>query len=107
MRSPARSAMKESGKGTMNESTPHPEPMTAGAFEESGAAERLYQLWRQGGRPDVDAFLASAGALPPTEAAAVLRVDQRSAGGWARLYPPRRTCGAITRSRPTPRRRST
>src|SRR6516165_5482208 len=54
----------------MTDSTLHPEPMTA------DAVERLYRLWRQGDRPDVDAFLAAC-AMPPSEAAAVLRVDQR------------------------------
>src|SRR5207302_1829759 len=38
---------------------------------------RLRQLWRQGQRPDVDAFLAQAGPLSPRELAVVLRVDQR------------------------------
>jgi hypothetical protein len=42
----------------------------------SDPAERLSQLWRQGRRPDVAAFLADAGTLGPTQAAAVLRVDQ-------------------------------
>jgi hypothetical protein len=41
------------------------------------AAERLSQRWRQGERPDVDAFLTEAGPLLPAEVAAVLRVDQR------------------------------
>jgi hypothetical protein len=41
------------------------------------AAEQLFQLWRQGQRPDVDAFLAAAGPLPPDRVAEVLRVDQR------------------------------
>jgi WD40 repeat protein len=41
------------------------------------AAERLGQLWRQGRRPDVDAFLAEAGPRPPADLAVVLRVDQR------------------------------
>jgi len=42
-----------------------------------GAVGRLGRLWREGGRPDVDAFLAAAGPLPPAEAAALLRLDQR------------------------------
>src|SRR5579871_3430456 len=37
----------------------------------------LWQLWRQGQRPDVHAFLASAGILSPAQVAAVLAVDQR------------------------------
>jgi hypothetical protein len=40
-------------------------------------AERLGQLWRQGKRPDVGAFVVQAGPLTPTRLAAVLRVDQR------------------------------
>jgi hypothetical protein len=39
--------------------------------------EPLWALWRDGQRPDVDAFLAQAGALAPAQVAAVLRVDQR------------------------------
>jgi hypothetical protein len=41
------------------------------------AAERLWQRWQQGQRPDLDAFLAEAGPLPAAELSAVLRVDQR------------------------------
>src|SRR5262245_59668242 len=41
------------------------------------AASRLWDLWCQGQRPDVDAFLAQAGDLSPDEVAATLRVDQR------------------------------
>src|SRR5262249_19066300 len=40
-------------------------------------ARRLWLRWRQGERPDVWEFLATAGAPTPAEAAAVLRVDQR------------------------------
>jgi serine/threonine-protein kinase len=40
-------------------------------------AEQLRQLWCQGQRPDVEAFLAQAGPLSPDEVATVLRVDQR------------------------------
>jgi serine/threonine protein kinase/WD40 repeat protein len=39
-------------------------------------AGRLWQLWRQGQRPDLRTFLAEAGTLTPSEMAAVLRVDQ-------------------------------
>jgi serine/threonine-protein kinase len=42
-----------------------------------GPVERLLHLWRQGERPDLDAFLAEVGPLPPAELAAVLRADQR------------------------------
>jgi serine/threonine-protein kinase len=41
-------------------------------------AERFGQLWQQGQRPDVDAFLAQAGPLSPDQLAVVLRVDQRA-----------------------------
>jgi hypothetical protein len=41
------------------------------------AAEQLFQMWHSGQRPDVDAFLAAAGPLPPDTVAKVLRVDQR------------------------------
>jgi predicted Ser/Thr protein kinase len=49
---------------------PRPEPA-------ADAAEDLLQRWRRGERPDVDAFLAATGPLPPDQLAAVLRVDQR------------------------------
>ncbi|HVS40167.1 MAG TPA: serine/threonine-protein kinase [Gemmataceae bacterium] len=41
------------------------------------AADQLWRLWREGGRPDLDAFFASAGPLTAAEAAAALRIDQR------------------------------
>src|SRR5439155_17269210 len=40
-------------------------------------AEKLWCLWRQGQRPEVDAFLQGVGALSAPQVAAVLRVDQR------------------------------
>jgi hypothetical protein len=40
-------------------------------------ASQLERLWRQGAQPEVSAFLAQLGPLPPAELAAVLRVDQR------------------------------
>jgi serine/threonine protein kinase len=45
---------------------------------EPTAAAKLWQLWRQGHQPNLDSFLATAGALDPSETAAVLRVDQRA-----------------------------
>jgi serine/threonine protein kinase/tetratricopeptide (TPR) repeat protein len=57
--------MSESTSGGGNEPPP-PTP-----------AQRLWQLWRQGQRPDVLAFLAGAGELTPAERAAALLVDQR------------------------------
>jgi serine/threonine-protein kinase len=50
----------------------HPEAKPA-----ADAADRLWQGWRQGRRPDVDAFLARVGPLAPDQVAAALRVDQR------------------------------
>jgi hypothetical protein len=41
------------------------------------SAQQLWGLWRQGQRPDVDAFVAQAGAILPPQLVAVLRVDQR------------------------------
>ncbi len=54
--------------------SPDPEPTQAAPGH---AAERLWRLWRDGGRSDVDAFLVAAGPLDAAEAAAVLRLDQR------------------------------
>jgi serine/threonine protein kinase len=54
-----------------------PSPARPGPAPAEGAAERLRRRWQQGGRPDLGAFLAEAGPLPPAELAAVLRVDQR------------------------------
>jgi serine/threonine-protein kinase len=44
-------------------------------------AGRLEALWQHGERPDVHELLAGAGAIPPTEAAAALAVDQ-----WQRWH---------------------
>src|SRR5262245_29802618 len=58
-----------------------PDPSHHGAGHRSmpgeHAAARLRQLWVEGRRPDVHAFLAEAGPLAVDELAAVLRVDQR------------------------------
>lgn len=50
----------------------------AAAAQQPDPAERLWQLWQQGERPDLDAFLAWAGELTAEQLAAVLRVDQRA-----------------------------
>ena len=50
---------------------------TAHSAQPPTPAERLWSLWQRGQRPDVDAFLAGSGPLPPAQVAAVLRVDQR------------------------------
>jgi len=42
------------------------------------AARRLSREWQRGQRPDVRAFLAEAGGLPPDQLVAVLLVDQRA-----------------------------
>src|SRR5947209_4098316 len=60
----------------MKDSTPVPTSVAERPGEQPDAAERLRQLWLQGRRPDVGAFLAGFGPLPPAEVAAVLRVDQ-------------------------------
>jgi serine/threonine protein kinase len=49
----------------------------AAGTDGAAPAGRLWQLWRQGQRPDVRRFLAQAGPLGPRQTAAVLRVDQR------------------------------
>jgi tetratricopeptide (TPR) repeat protein/tRNA A-37 threonylcarbamoyl transferase component Bud32 len=53
---------------------PAPGPAPAAAAD---PARRLWQLWREGQRPDAGAFLREAGSLTAAQAAAVLRVDQR------------------------------
>jgi serine/threonine-protein kinase len=55
------------------------EPTTGGGnvTAQPTPAHRLWQLWRHGQRPDLGAFLDSAGDLTPAERAAVLLVDQR------------------------------
>jgi WD40 repeat protein len=44
--------------------------------ESSSPARQLQQLWDGGQQPDVEAFLAQAGDIPPLEVLAVLRIDQ-------------------------------
>src|SRR5690348_3887120 len=56
--------------------TPHHEP-----------ERRLWQLWRQGRRPDLGQFLADVGELPPAQLAAVLAVDQRECWRSGRRLP--------------------
>src|SRR5262249_4725745 len=52
-------------------------PTSADLPRPESPAQRFEQLGRRGQRPDVDAFLAQEGPLPPEQVAAVLRVDQR------------------------------
>src|SRR5262245_22241403 len=55
-----------------------PEPSTGDPQGQPRAPHlQLWQLWQQGQRPDVQAFLAAAGTLTPAEVAAALLVDQR------------------------------
>ena len=64
----------------MSEPAESPSVSAASLPQPEDLAEQLGQLWEQGRRPDVDAFLAQAGPLSPATLAAVLRVDQR--GRW-------------------------
>jgi serine/threonine-protein kinase len=64
-----RTAMSDASQATPSRST---EPGQLGEPE-----RELSQLWRQGQRPNVRAFLARAGALSLAQVAAVLAVDQR------------------------------
>ncbi len=50
-------------------------------------AGELLRRWAEGDAPDVDAFLARAGALPPSVLAAVLRVDQRQRWQFGQRLP--------------------
>src|SRR5262249_25136531 len=63
--------------GRSAEMKPDLETPALGPDAPPDAAERLWQRWQQGPRPDLDAFLAEAGPLPAAELSAVLRVDQR------------------------------
>jgi WD40 repeat protein len=49
---------------------------TGMSFLREEPARALWQLWRQGQRPDVADFLSRAGSLAPDQVVAVLRVDQ-------------------------------
>jgi WD40 repeat protein/tRNA A-37 threonylcarbamoyl transferase component Bud32/Tfp pilus assembly protein PilF len=61
----------------VSNSTPPAPGAGAGKTPPDAPADRLWARWRQGERPDLDAFLAQAGSLTPGQLAAVLRVDQR------------------------------
>jgi serine/threonine protein kinase/WD40 repeat protein len=60
----------------MNKAKTLPPATLEGAATPLDAAERLRQLWLQGQQPDLDHYLAGAGALAPGQLAAALRVDQ-------------------------------
>jgi hypothetical protein len=64
----------------MTGTTPFPPAPPEPARPAEDPAERLRRLWDEGRPPDVDAFLAQVGPLPPAQVAAVLRADQR--GRW-------------------------
>src|SRR5262249_46712459 len=53
------------------------DPSSTKAVGAEDPVERFWRLGQEGRRPDVDAFLAQAGPLPPARVAAVLRADQR------------------------------
>src|SRR5262245_14438766 len=55
--------------------------MPAASRREGTPAGRLARLWREGSQPDLDAFLAEEGVLPPDQLAAVFGVDQRGCWG--------------------------
>jgi hypothetical protein len=60
----------------MNDRLPASPDLVRTPVSNEAAPEQLSRLWRQGQRPDVDAFLARAGRLSPAQVTAVLRVDQ-------------------------------
>jgi hypothetical protein len=60
----------------MSESADVPTRGAEGPPAREEPARRLWQLWRQGQRPDVQQFLAGMGALSPPRLLAVLQVDQ-------------------------------
>jgi WD40 repeat protein/tRNA A-37 threonylcarbamoyl transferase component Bud32 len=64
----------------MADSTPSPPTSPGPTLPTGDPAERLRRLWDEGRPPEVGAFLAQAGPLPPQQVAAVLRADQR--GRW-------------------------
>ena len=53
------------------------QPPTSDSADWLAPETRLWELWRQGLRPDVRFFLREAGELTPSQLAAVLRIDQR------------------------------
>ena len=53
------------------------QPPTSDSADWHPPETRLWELWRQGLRPDVRIFLREAGELTPSQLAAVLRIDQR------------------------------
>jgi serine/threonine-protein kinase len=53
-----------------------PQPRYPDREERSDVARRLWERWQNGERPQVEEFLAEAGALDADEILAVLRVDQ-------------------------------
>src|SRR5688572_25131697 len=52
-------------------------PVQTGSSSGGDPVEAFQRRWSEGRCPDVDAFLAEAGPLPPAQVAAVLRADQR------------------------------
>src|SRR5438445_8909577 len=68
------------GQPALAEAAPAPQEGTHRSERANGeaAARRLWDLWCQGQRPDLDEFLAQAGALSPAELVAVVQIDQRA-----------------------------
>src|SRR3954447_17509306 len=60
---------------------------TPAAGVSSGPVRRYLGLWKDGNRPDLEAFLAREEDLDPAELAAVLRADQRSRSRDATAVP--------------------
>src|SRR5262245_55754580 len=52
-------------------------PPASDSSQWAGPERRLWDLWREGRRPDVRLFLHEIGELTPSQLAAVLRIDQR------------------------------
>jgi serine/threonine protein kinase len=60
----------------MNEPSQKTREASGLSFLHEELARDLWQLWRQGGRPDVGEFLRKAGNLAAEQVVAILRVDQ-------------------------------
>jgi hypothetical protein len=58
----------------MSESTPGRPPRTSA--RPAAPDQLFFRLWQQGGRPDLRSFLSGQGALSPSQAAAVISIDQ-------------------------------
>jgi WD40 repeat protein len=61
----------------MIDPTQRPTPLPEGSGGRDDPARRLWHLWSQGQRPEVDDFLEQAGIRDPERIVRVLRIDQR------------------------------